>query len=134
LFSVIDTVDLSKVTNANFMTAVFYDGYGGIRKKAINKIIVAETTPFQSNTFGYCTDLVKIYFKGYIGTSINFKDCHKLNRASIVTMFVDNLSPNVTGQTITFSKKAVNNVFGSTDASDWVDLLALAPNWTVSVV
>lgn len=78
-----------------------------------------------------CNALEEVTFEGEIGQSgIDLKRSTKLNRASIESLF-NCLSTDVTGQSLTLSKTAVNNAF-TTD--EWNTLVTTRNNWTISLV
>ena len=83
--------------------------------------------------FGWCIALETIAFDGTIGKSIDFQYSTKLTKASILNIF-SVLSSTVAGQTLTLSKTAVTNAFGSTTATEWTNLVATKTNWTISLV
>ncbi len=63
----LNVIDISKATNTGY---AFYGGYtpdfGNTRLQKINKLIVSETTPFDSTTFGYQNHLTKLIVSGTI--------------------------------------------------------------------
>lgn len=78
-----------------------------------------------SNTFTWCTALKNITITGVIGKSISLGDC-PLTKDSILSVF-NALATDVTGQTVTFKKTALNAAF-TTD--EWNALKATKTNWT----
>ena len=64
-----------------------------------------------------------------IKISLSFEWCSKLTSESIISS-INGLSPDVTGQTVTFNKTAVNNAFTT---EEWDALVATKPNWTIAL-
>lgn len=81
--------------------------------------------------------LETISFTGTIPTDISFAQSKYLSKSSIKNI-IQTLSKNATGKTVTLSKTAVTNAFGSTTADEWTALIApkIAPNggWTIILV
>lgn len=90
------------------------------------------------NGFGNCYELDHVRFSGVIATDIDLKWSTKLSKASITnddkTGVVNVLSATASGKTLTLSKTAVTNAFGSTTADEWTALIATKSNWTISLV
>lgn len=99
----------------------------------------AETT--YGLAFEDCRALVNITFEGVIGQNgINLQYSPLLSKASI-TSIINALSNTTTGLSITLSKAAVNEAFrvspGVADgasSTEWLNLVATKPNWTISLV
>ena len=105
--------------------------YGKI--KTIDKLIVKPELTY-SGTYASQTDLVNITIEGTIGQNgLDMSPCTKLSRASIESV-INHLSTTTSGLTVTFSKTAVTNAFGSTTASAWTTLVNSKSNWTISLV
>lgn len=119
-------LNLTKMTNANLV----FDSCTKLVK--IQKIITNENVTY-TQWFGWCIALETIAFDGIIGKSIDFQYSTKLTKASILNI-LNALSPTITGQTLTLSKTAVTNAFGSTTATEWTNLVATKTNWTISLV
>ena len=119
-------LNLTKMTNANLV----FDSCTKLVK--IQKIITNENVTY-TQWFGWCMALETIAFDGIIGKSIDFQYSTKLTKASILNI-LNALSPTITGQTLTLSKTAVTNAFGSTTATEWTNLVATKTNWTISLV
>lgn len=123
-------IDLGK---AKITYGLFYShnaAGNGIQK--IDKIISSATTNFVDSTFQNATYLSEVIFEGVIAKSINFGTC-PLN-ANSVRSVISVLSPDVTGQTVTFS--ATSRAYFS-DA-DWTELITPISNqydgnWTVAI-
>lgn len=126
-------IDMSKATNTNraFSPSPYL--------VTIDKVIVSETTPF-TECFHGDSALVNIAFEGTIGQNgLSFHQSHELSKASIISV-INALSATTSGLSVTFSKKAVNKAFEtSEDANDgstsdeWTALIATKPNWTISL-
>ena len=99
----------------------------------IGFILKDDGTNLFGSTFYNCKALIDITFEGVIGNNINFQYSSLLSKASILNIF-EHLSSTVTGQTLTLSKTAVTNAFGSTTATEWTNLVATKTNWTISLV
>lgn len=84
------------------------------------------------SAFDNCKALEDIEFMpNTINISItSFPQSSKLTKASL-TSIINGLNADVTGQTLTLSKTAVNNAF--TDA-EWEALVATKTNWTISLI
>lgn len=90
------------------------------------------------NAFTSCSALKNVTFEGVIAKSINLKDSAKLSGASIVSVF-EALSTTASGQTITLSQTAVDNmafpIVGNKGTyNSWTDLEQSRTNWTISLV
>lgn len=59
------TIDLSGIAVSNGTHGTFSNSWG--KTHTIEKIIVAETTPFRSTTFEYAQGLINVIFEGVIG-------------------------------------------------------------------
>ena len=129
----IPTIDLSGITASNGTQGMFSNGWDNLI--AIEKIIVAETTPFNNNTFQYDRGLINVIFEGVIGQ--NGLDLHwsnKLSHDSLMSI-INCLSKTTSGLTVTLSKEAVNNAFdGGSTGAEWLALIATKSNWTISLV
>lgn len=95
----------------------------------VDKIIVSENTKNLTNWFSGCTNLEKITFEGTINKNIDFKDCTKLTRASIDSIYA-HLKPD-TEFTVTLSKTAVNNAYAT---DEWEELVSRLPYITFSLI
>lgn len=79
--STFELVDISKCTDAGSLTNAFYDGYNTRVKKKIN-IKCSENSRFNTNMFGYCTELKDLSIDGTVGMSINLSWSEKLSLES----------------------------------------------------
>lgn len=78
-------------------------------------------------------NLEHIVFSGEIGKSISFAQSTLLDKESIQSI-ISCLSSNTSGTTLTLSKTAVNNAFeGGSTGTEWLNLVATKPNWTISL-
>ena len=106
--------------------------------KTIEKIIIAETTPINSNWFRNDTALENLTIEGTIGQNgFNVKDCTKLSGASIVSI-IEALSTTTSGLSVTLSQTAVNNmtfpITGNKGTyNSWTELEQSKTNWTISL-
>ena len=100
----------------------------------IDELIVSEKNVF-SGAFLNCNELVNLTISGVIGQNgLDLKASTKLSKASIESV-VNALSTTKTGLTVTLSATAVNNAFeGGSAGSEWLNLIATKPNWTISLV
>ena len=118
------TIDLSAASN-------FTDGFRyGANLESVSFVNVASKHTW-SNAFTNCSALVDVSFDGTIGKTVSFSSSSKLSRASIENI-LSVLADDVTGQTVTFNKAAVNKAFetsegandGSTnESSGWFTLI-----------
>ena len=81
-----------------------------------------EKTWFSSTTFKYCLALQNIKIEGVIAKNISFYQSPNLSRESIESI-INHLS-DTTGETLTLSKEAVNNAFGSDTSDEWIETIA----------
>lgn len=122
---------VGKIGNSSLTT--FGSVFGWCNKLiSVEKMIVGASAQF-ANAFNSCYALESIAFEGTIAYDISFANSPKLNRASIISIF-NALSGTVTGKTLTLSKTAVTNAFGSIDYFEWNDIVASKSNWTISLV
>lgn len=91
------------------------------------------------NAFLRTDSLTDLEMTGEIGYSISFQHS-PLSKASIINV-LSILSADVTGQTATFKKSAVDAAFetseGAADGSEsdeWAELMAQCPTWTIATV
>lgn len=95
---------------------------------------------YTTSMFDACRELVEVRFKGTMSYSMKIKYSTKLSKDSILSLMAC-LSDEAIGKTVTFSQTAVNTAFetssGAADGStstEWAELIATKPNWTVSLV
>lgn len=124
------TIDMTKCTS---------NGSGSLSIQpntiTIRKIISSEGTYWSSTgTFRYAYGLVNLIVEGVIGRGdFSVQWSTKLSKDSIVSI-INALSTETSGLTLTLSKTAVNNVFeGGSMESEWLNLIATKPNWTISL-
>lgn len=123
------TIDLSSLTTLTIQR-MFGDNS---RVVTIEKIIVKDTIA-PTDAFRNCSKLKNIVIEGTIGQNgFNFQWSTELSKESI-TSIVNALSTTASGKTITLSKTAVNNAFGSTTSEEWLALVNAHTNWTISTV
>ena len=100
-------------------------------------ILKSDGTQTCTKTFNGVSALQNIVIEGKFGNSVDVGVATQLSKASI-TSIVNALSTTVNGMTLTLSKTAVENAFGSTTADEWTALIApkIAPNggWTIILV
>lgn len=86
-----------------------------------------------NNTFNHCYELVYLTIEGVIGkTGFSLLYSKKLSKESI-TSVINALSTTTSGLTVTLSQTAVVTAFGSTTSSEWTNLIATKPNWTINL-
>lgn len=125
-FGIIDT---RSATNIGIQ--IFYTNSA---LETIDELIVHENLSFGRMTFQGCSALKNLKVTGTIGkTGFDVQDCKKLSRESIESI-INALSESTSGLTVTFSKTAVVNAFGSVDNAQWQTLLSSKPNWTISLM
>jgi hypothetical protein len=122
------TLDFSKCTTTSYLFHYHNTTYG-VQK--IDKFISSEVTKF-TDTFSQATKLTDITMSGVVANSINFGAC-PLN-ANSVRSVISVLSPDVTGQTVTF-KASSKALFSE---ADWTELITPISNqyngnWTVAI-
>lgn len=133
----IGTIDASEAT---LFTTVFQESYS---LKTIDKLILPNNFngDISEWNFNYCSALENIAFEGEIkNNGWNFQWSKKLSHDSIVNI-INALSTTTSGLTVTLSKTAVNKAFeqleGANDGAngtEWQELIATRPNWTISLV
>ena len=116
--------------NVTYVTNAFYgNGDGSLNR--IDKILCAETTPWDNSCFKYQGGLTYIRFEGVIGKNgLSFQWSHRLSKDSIESI-INALSTTTNGLTVTLSATAVNSAF-TTD--EWNTLIGTRSNWTISLV
>ena len=121
-------IDLTKA--GKYAQAIFYTASNLV---TIEEIIIPDNVTSLNNTFGYCYNLQNIKVSGVIPVAVSFQWSTKLSKVSI-TSIINALSSTTSGLTVTLSKTAVTNAFGSTTATEWTTLIATKSNWTISLV
>jgi hypothetical protein len=108
------TVDLAKATeNTTRTSSMFYGAYNQKQGlKRIERLICHPKNLFLSTVFQGCKFLEYVGFEGEIADSLDLQWSPKLSRESIESL-VRCLSDGASGKTITLSKTAVENAFGS---------------------
>lgn len=125
---IVDIVDLSSITGSNASGCFGYNYY----THTINKLIVHENMLF-TNFFVGSNNFQNITVEGTIANSVSLSASQKLTKASILSFF-NALSDTVSGKTFTVNKTAVNNAFeGGSTGTEWLNLVATKPNWTISL-
>lgn len=106
----------------------------------IDKIKLGDNAAFGGKEFINCVKLENILFEGILKTSMMLDACSLLSKASIQNI-IGCLSSDSAEQSLTLNKTAVNKAFessaGANDGStsqQWLDLIAIKPNWTISLV
>lgn len=121
-------LDFSKISGANLGNMFAWSGV-----KTIDKVIVTQNVHF-SNFPGAAQQLENITFEGTIAQKgLDLQYSTKLSKASIASI-INALSATTSGLSITLSKTAVTNAFGSTTASEWTTLVGTKSNWTINLV
>ena len=113
-------------------TRIVYTFQSCLNLKTIPLLVLEGITQI-NNAFTNCWALENITIEGEIPLSISFSDSTKLTKTSIVNI-VSVLSSTASGQTLTLSKTAVTNAFGSTTAAEWTSLVGTKSNWTITLV
>ena len=101
-----------------------------------------ENVQYANNTFLNCSKLEEVRITGtitckYTTGGLYLGACTLLSRESIESI-VNHLSDTI-GMTLTLSSTAVTNAFGSTTATEWIELITPKSNqynglWTISLV
>ena len=125
MFTRIGVLDFSNCSS------IIYCFSGTNYLKKIDKIILTETLNL-TGAFDTCPALEEIEFDGIIGKALSFANSTKLSKASIENI-INCLSTTTSGLTVTFSQEAVTSAFGSTDNSEWINLMNTRKNWTISL-
>jgi hypothetical protein len=100
--------------------------------KRIPKLIFSGATNV-SNMFLGCTKLEELYCEGELTINgLDLSACTKLNKASIESV-IGVLSDTTSGLSVTLSKTAVLNAFGSLD-DEWTTVAGSKLNWTINLV
>lgn len=128
----VPTLDMRKATSTSHAFSYSYI-------EEIEKIIVAETVPWQS-AFMNCSRLKHLFVEGVIGQNgFNVQWSTMLSRESIESI-INALSTTTSGLTVTLSKKAVDAAIklaepddDSTSSGWWAWLIGTRPNWTISL-
>ena len=96
---------------------------------------VSEKCTSYSSTFAYCGELTHLFFMdgSKIAGSMGVSTATGLVKESIESV-IRALWDGASGKTLTLSKTAVINAFGSTTSQEWLNLVATKSNWTISLV
>lgn len=130
-------VDARGVTG-NFNTVFGAASVSSAKLRYIEKLCVNKNIPLDT-AFKNAAALVHVIFEGTIGKSC---DIHysPLDKESLTSLLIC-LSDNVTGQTCSVNKAAVNRAFetseGANDGTtspEWLALVGAKPNWTVALM
>lgn len=101
--------------------------------KCIKKITSYPTAVWKQS-FENCKALTHVIFDGTIGQNgLNLQWSTGLDKESI-TSVIHALSTTTSGLSVTLSRAAVEQAFGSTEAEEWVNLIADYSNWTISLM
>lgn len=111
-------------------------GFNNCQSLKTIRLLILENVTVTSNAFNNCTKLENITVEGEWLVSVSFSACPNLSRASIINQ-IEHLSESddVTGQTITFKKSAINKAFGididdeTTWTDEWKELRNSKPKW-----
>lgn len=124
----VGVLDFSKISGSAIGNCFAWSGV-----KTIDKVIVTPNTRLD-NFPGAAQQLESITFEGTIAKpGLDMTYCTKLSKASIISI-INALSTTTSGLSITLSKTAVTNAFGSTTASEWTTLVGTKSNWTINLV
>lgn len=89
-----------------------------------------ERVTYVTNTFRNCAALKHVTIVNTIALSLDIHWSAELTRASIESI-MEHLSTTETGQSVTFSKTAIDNAF---IAEEWAALESTRANWTINLV
>ena len=116
------------------ITAAFYSCKN---LKTIRKLVMNKDTTI-GTAFYYSPVIEDITIEGEIGKVCDFGSCDKLTKKTIIHL-VSVLSDKQ-ADTVTFSKKAVNTAFETTEgladgstSEEWLSLVNSKPNWSFSL-
>lgn len=127
-------LDLRTVTNMEYMF------YRAEKLEIIDCLTFADdgSQELGSRFFYRCEALKTLNVMGQLGCDVDIR-YSPLNHYSIVGL-VEHLSPTATGKTVTFSKTHVNKQYetskdakNGTTSEAWRAIVALRPNWTITV-
>lgn len=142
-YTTIKRVGVIDTRSANSVNGTF--GHMSVKGlETIDLLILRDdgSQTFTATTFTGANNLKNITIQGVIGQpNITLKDFKLLTKASIKS-FIDALSPNTSGLSITFSKTAVNNAFGIDiddettypEGSEYYNLRNSKNNWTFNYI
>ena len=103
--------------------------------KALKKVsltLAENTVTSYTSVFAGCSSLEELTISGVIDIPLSFSSSSKLTKASIENIICA-LSTATSGVTLTLSRIAVTNAFGSTTAEEWTSLIGTKPNWTINL-
>ena len=138
-FKKLPILNFTKVTSKSSANSLFA-AMGNLER--IEKIIINNegSFPFEASVFNSNYKLKEIRFEGVIGISFYIAHSSQLSKDSIVNIF-SVLSSSTEGRSATFSKTAVNKAFKTSDttndgasSAEWEELVAMKPNWTISLI
>ena len=101
----------------------------------IDKLILKDDgSQTLNNAIYICAGLENLTIEGVIGyNGFSLQWSTKLSKESIISV-INALSTTTSGYTVTLSKTALTNAFGSSTSEEWQALRATRPNWTISTV
>jgi hypothetical protein len=138
VFYTTDFLRVGKIDTASLNTSSWNMFARSDRLHTIKELVLYPDTEKYinfSNAFSGTTALVniKITGTGRITQNINLGDCALLSEKSIIN-FMNYLSDETAGKTITFSRDAIINAFISLDSTSWKNLVNQKPNWLIALV
>ena len=125
------TVDFS---NATTMLAAFSCGNGGGFENVAVKVSEKCTNFSGIIQYDYYITNFKFTEDSVVAANITFNYNRSLNKDSI-TSIINALSPTASGKTVTFSKTAVQNAFGTDydSSTEWITFKNSKSNWTITL-
>lgn len=135
--SEVPTIDMTKCTGSRWSTQQPFSNAQYL--KTVEKIIVAPETYFSIYSFASAWELENIIVEGTIagGNGLDLRYSKKLTKDSI-TSFINALSTETAPYSVSFSLKAVNQAFETSDGAndgstsvEWEALIATRSLWTI---
>jgi hypothetical protein len=135
-FSKISKLGVIDCRKATVVRSLLYQTY----VDTVEELILPEATnAFYSDCFVWARNLANIKITGYFYDNVILWYTQHLTKESIIS-FINALSPDVTGKSITFSKININSAFATAEglkdgstSTEWKDLIATKPNWTIAL-
>ena len=123
-------IDLS---NANNLDAAFGCDWSRTGRTHLTLKVSEKCTSYGS-TFAYCGELTHLFFMegSKIAAGVSVVSATALVKESIESVIAA-LWDGASGKTLTLSRTAVTNAFGSTDSDEWKNLIATKSNWTITL-
>lgn len=137
IFYTTDFLQVGKVDTESLNTSSWNMFARSARLHTIKELVLYPDTEKYinfSNAFSGTTGLIniKITGTGRITQYLNLTDCVSLSKSSI-TNFINYLSDDTEGLTVTFSLNAIIKAFGGVDNEEFLALVESKPNWKIAL-